>query len=150
MPVDAIGSTGGADLTIDTQIETVVVPLEAVGVTALSAIALFALVYAAVLAGIQAIYLGGLDRRLRGEPIAPSECLRRYTPRLFLYVLAVVGVVLSLVPVLAIAPALVLLAFPAVLVVGYLFYAAPFLFVVEDAGFLDGFRRSFDTVGQNG
>jgi hypothetical protein len=143
-------TTGGADLTVETPIETVALPLEALGIGAVSTIALFVLFYAVLLAAIQAIYLGGLDRRLRGEPIVVSESLRRHTARQFLYVLAVFGGVLLLVPFLVAAPVFFLLAFPAALIFAYLFYLAPFLFVVEDAAFIEGLRRSFRFAVEGG
>lgn len=131
------------DLTVDTPLETVAVPLEGGGLETMGWLALVLVAYAAVGAVISAVYVGGLDRRLRGEPAALLTCATAYGPRFFVYTLLVYAAVAALVPVALLSPAVILLAFPAALALGYLFYAAPFLFVVADAGVLEALERSY-------
>lgn len=137
-------SAGGQfDLTVETPIETLVLPLEGIGLETGGWIALLFLLYAAVAAVLAAVYVGGLDRRLRDESAALLTCVTAYTPRFFAYNLVVYGAVAALVPFALVSPAVLLLALPALIVLGYLFYAAPFLFVVADAPLLEAFRRSY-------
>ncbi|MXV62837.1 hypothetical protein GS429_12320 [Natronorubrum sp. JWXQ-INN-674] len=135
--------SGGTDVTIETPFETIIVPLEAVDGAMLAWLGLALVVYAVISAVIAAGYLGGIDRRLRDEPASIPACIIRYAPRLVLYHLVVFGAFVALVPVLVAAPALLVLAIPAVIVLGYLFYAVPFLFIVDDARFLEAFRHSY-------
>ena len=141
------GSTGSAggqfDLSVDTPLETVVLPLEGAGLEIGVWIAFVLVTYAAVAAVLAAIYVGGLDRRLRGEPAAVLTCATAYGPRFFAYNLLVYGAVAALVPFVLLSPAVLLLALPALVLLAYLFYATPFLFVVADAGLLEAFRRSY-------
>ncbi|WP_247003691.1 hypothetical protein [Halosolutus gelatinilyticus] len=139
---DATGP-GGTDLTVDTPLYGVGIPIEDVGVATGVWIAIALLAYAAIAAVLAAVYVGGLDRRLRGESVAAAACVREYAPRFFLYGLVTFGGVLVLVPFAMLSPIVILLALPALVVLGYLFYAAPFLFIVADAPFLDAFRRSY-------
>ncbi|MDQ2050903.1 hypothetical protein RBH26_10455 [Natronolimnohabitans sp. A-GB9] len=140
-PTDPTGAPG-SDITIETPVETIAMSLEGVGIELLTWLGLALLAYAAISAVVAAGYVGGIDRRLRGEPAAILECVVAYAPRLFLYHLVVFGAFVAVVPFLVVAPPLLLLAVPVVIVLGYLFYAVPFLFVVADAGFLEAFRRS--------
>ncbi|AHG00710.1 hypothetical protein HALLA_05425 [Halostagnicola larsenii XH-48] len=133
---------GGTDLTVDTPFDIVVGLLESIGLAILPLIVIGAIVSVVVIAVLEAIYVGGLDRRLEHERIEPVACVLRYAPRLVLYNLLIIGVFAVLAPVLLVAPPLVLLAFPVMIVLAYLFYAVPFLFVVDDARFLEAFRRS--------
>lgn len=141
-PPESAG-TGTVDVTIETPVETVVLPPEPVGVELAAWIGATLLVYAVIAAVIAAGYLGGIDRRLRGEPATIPECIAAYAPRLFLYYLAIFWAFLALVPLVSIAPPSSLLAVLAAIVLAYLFYAVPFLFVVDDASFVEAFRRSY-------
>ena len=142
-PADHGTTRGGTDVTIETPLETIALPLEAVGVGFAAWLGLALLVYAAVSAVIAAGYLGGIDRRLRDEPAAIGDCVLAYASRLFLYHLVVFGAFALALPLLVVAPPLLLLLVPVVIALGYLFYAVPFLFVVDDAAFLEAFRRSY-------
>lgn len=136
-------SGGQFDLTVDTPLETVVLPLEGAGLEIGAWLAFVLVAYAAVAAVLAAVYVGGLDRCLRGEPAAVPTCVAAYGPRFFAYNLLVYGAVAALVPFVLLSPTVLLLAFPALVLLAYLFYAAPFLFVVADAGVLEAFRRSY-------
>ncbi|MFC6719614.1 hypothetical protein ACFQGT_13500 [Natrialbaceae archaeon GCM10025810] len=145
---ERVGPTGPTtsstfDVTVETPTDTVAIPVEALTASVLVWIALVLLLYAALGAVLQAVYLGGLDRRLRDEPVAAVECVIAYAPRLFLYDLTAFAAVLLVVTFAVVSPAMVVLAIPAGLLLGYLFYAVPFLFVVDDAPFLEAFRRSY-------
>ncbi|SEQ85903.1 hypothetical protein [Natrinema salaciae] len=140
-PAGPTGS-GGTDVTIETPVETVAVPLEALGTEAMVWIGLALVAYGVISAILMAAYVGGIDRRLRHEPIAIGSCVVTYAPRFVLYNLVVFGAFLLVVPVFVLAPPLVLLAIPAIVVVGYVFYPVPFLFVVDDTPFREAFRRS--------
>ncbi|KMT45811.1 hypothetical protein EL22_27365 [Halostagnicola sp. A56] len=133
---------GGTDLTVDTPFGIVAGSLESVGLAIVPLIIIGAIVYVVFLGVLEAIYVGGLDRRLEHERIEPVACVLRYAPRLVLYNLLIVGGFAVLVPVLLVAPPLLLLAFPVLILVAYLFYAVPFLFIVDDARFLEAFRQS--------
>ncbi|WP_137288092.1 hypothetical protein [Natronorubrum halophilum] len=143
-PTGSAGTTGSGDteLTVETPLQGVGIAIESGGAAGVwIAIALFA--YAAIAAIIVAVYVGGLDSRLRGERVALLACVREYALRFFLYTLLLVGAVLLLVPFALLTPAVLLVAIPAAVVLGYLFYAAPFLFVVADASVVEAFRRSY-------
>ncbi len=143
-------TSSGADLTVENHLEVITAPLEALGLTLVPMLILGVLAYAASFAVIKAVYVGGIDRRLENRRSQPIECIRRYSPRLFAYTLVVLGATLLLIPVLLVAPLLFLLALPAAFVLGYLFYAVPFLFVVDDAGFFEAFERSLEYALGNG
>lgn len=145
-----IGPGSGTDVTIEFPFETVGLPAEVVTGGTLGLIAIVFLVYAVLGAIVTAGYLGGIDRRLRGEPAAIPQCITRYAPRFLLYYVVLFGAFLALVPLVFAAPALLLIAIPAVFVLGYLFYAAPFLFVVADVGVFEGFRRSYGYALEGG
>ena len=121
------------------------------GTGLLVAIAPLLVAYVLVAAVVSAVYVGGIDRRLRGEPAAPLECVTRYAGRFLGYFVvlfaAAVAFVLVVVAMSASAPSatigLVVFAIPAFLVLAYLFYAVPFLFVVADASLLESFGRSY-------
>ncbi|SFS39270.1 hypothetical protein [Halostagnicola kamekurae] len=133
---------GGTDLTVDTPFDIVAGLLESIGLAILPLVVIGAIISVVFLGVLEAIYVGGLDRRLEHERIEPIACVLQYAPRLVLYNLLIVGVFAVLVPIVLVAPPLLLLAFPVMILVAYLFYAAPFLFVVDDARFLEAFRRS--------
>ncbi|WP_253184610.1 hypothetical protein [Natrialba sp. SSL1] len=132
----------GADVTIETPFETVVVPPEIGGISLLGLISGLLVVYALIASVIAAGYIGGLDRRLRGEPVAIAALVKQYTPPFFVYHLLVFGAFLLAIPLMLVSPALVLLAIPVIFVLAYLFYATPFLFVVADEPVIEAFRRS--------
>ncbi|ELY91077.1 hypothetical protein C483_10346 [Natrialba hulunbeirensis JCM 10989] len=132
----------GADVTIETPFETVVVPPEIGGPSLLGVIGGFLVVYALIAAVIAAGYIGGLDRRLRGEPVAIAALVRQYTPPFFVYHLLVFAAFLLAIPLMLVSPAFILLAIPVAFVLMYLFYAAPFLFVVADEPVIEALRRS--------
>ncbi|WP_254766412.1 hypothetical protein [Salinilacihabitans rarus] len=143
-------ASSGLDVTIETPFETVALPLDAVGAAATVWIGAVVLAYAALAAAVAAGYLGGIDRRLRRDPASIAACVVAYAPRLFAYYLVVFAAILALVPVLVVAPPLLVLALPAAVVLGYLFYAAPFLIVVDDAGVVESFRRSYGFAVEGG
>ncbi|PCR91651.1 hypothetical protein [Natrinema ejinorense] len=142
-PTGSAGS-GGTDLMIETPVETVGGPLEAIGTQTMVWIGLTLAAYAVLSGILMAAYVGGIDRRLRSEPIALGSCVVTYAPRFVLYNLVVFGAVLLLLAPLVLVPPplLIVLAFPAVVILGYVFYPVPFLFVVDDTPFLEAFRRS--------
>ncbi|RZH69064.1 hypothetical protein [Natrinema altunense] len=140
-PAGATGS-GGTDVTIETPVETVEVPLEALTAEMLGWFALTLAAYAVLSGILMAAYVGGLDRRLRGEPIAVGSCVATYAPRFVLYNLVLFGAFLLGVPVFVLQPVLLVLAIPVIVALGYVFYPVPFLFVAADAPFLEAFRRS--------
>lgn len=147
-PTDSTG--GGPEITVETPFETVAMPLEALDVGLLGWFGTLFVVYAVLASGVSAAYLGGIDRRLRNEPAAPLACIVRYAPRFLVYHLLAFGAFAILAAVLVAAPPLLLLAIPAALAVGYLFYAAPFLFVVADDGVLEALRRSYGFALEGG
>ncbi|WP_117365669.1 hypothetical protein [Natrarchaeobaculum sulfurireducens] len=132
-------TTTGTDVSIDMPLETFFPALES---SLLTVIGIAILVYAVMAGLVTAGYLGGIDRRLRDEPAAIGRCLSQYGPRLVLYHLLVFGAFLAMFPFALALPGLILLAIPVVLVLGYLFYAVPFLIVVADVSLVDAFRRS--------
>jgi hypothetical protein len=99
---------------------------------------------AAVLAGLLvlqgpllAAYLGGLRHRLAGDDVGWAGALRRYWLRLLGF--AAVLLAMNLPPALFVlagsaGPVLVLLWLVVLVVLGYLFYAAPYLVVLHDVG----------------
>ncbi|WP_226482387.1 hypothetical protein [Natrinema amylolyticum] len=143
-PTTPVGSTGsgGPDVTIETPVETVAVPLEAISAETMAWLGLALAAYAVISGILMAAYVGGLDRRLRGEPLAVGSCVVAYAPRFVLYNLVAFGTFLLVLPVFVLVRPLVWLAFPAIIVLGYVFYPVPFLFVVDDAPFLEAFRQS--------
>lgn len=140
-PVGTTGS-GGTDVTIETPVEAVDVPLEALTAEMMGWIALTLAAYAVLSGIVMAAYVGGLDRRLRGEPTAVGSCIATYAPRFVLYNLVLFGAFLLAFPVFALAPALLVLAIPVIVALSYVFYPVPFLFVAADAPFLEAFHRS--------
>lgn len=119
------------------------VPLEAIGPELAGWLGLVLagsiVLYAVVAAG----YLGGIDRRLRDERGSILESVVRYTPSLLgYYALLFTAFAVALVPALVAGLAGLVVVFPLFLLVGYLFYAAPFLIVVDDATLLESLRRS--------
>lgn len=141
-PVGGLTATG-PEITIETPVESIVLPVDAVGSVQLAWLGILLLAYGAIAAAVAAGYLGGIDRRLRDEPAVLLACVVDYAPRLFAYYLVVFAAFLALLPIALIAPPLLVLGIPLVLVLGYVFYAAPFLLVVADAGVLEAFRRSY-------
>lgn len=141
-PPPAMTGSGGHDVTVEAPIPVSVVGPPDGAVAVLGLLGLLA-AYALLFSALLAVYVGGIDRRLRGEPVAPGGLVVRYAPRFLVYGLLVFGAALATLPLLLAVPGVVLLAIPLVFVVGYLFYAAPFLFVVEDAGVVEGLRRSY-------
>lgn len=135
---------GGTDLTVETPFGIVADSLESMGLAIVPGIVIGALVYAVLLAVLQAVYVGGIDRRLENNRIEPVACILRYAPRLVLYNLVILGATVLLIPVLLVSPILFILVLPAGFVLSYLFYAVPFLFVVDDARFLEAFSRSLE------
>lgn len=135
-------TSAGSTFTVDTPVEAILPP-EVVAVSLITVVVLVLALYALVNGLLTAAYVGGLDRRLRGEPIAVGDLVVRYAPRFVLYEVVLIVAVLALVPFVLVAPPLLLLALPVALVLMYLFYAAPFLFVVADAPFVEAFRRSY-------
>lgn len=114
---------------------------------------------AAVLAGILvlqgpllAAYLGGLRHRLADDGLGWAGALRRYWLRLlgFTAVLLAMNFPPALFVVAGIAgnavPILVLLWLVVLVVLGYLFYAAPYLVVLHDVGLLRALSWSVSTA----
>lgn len=141
---------GGTDLTVDTPFGIVADSLEPIGLAIIPVIVIGALVYVVLLAVLQAVYVGGIDRRLETNRIEPIACVLRYAPRFVLYNLVILGGIALLLPILLVSPLFLLVVFPAMFVLGYLFYAVPFLFVVDDARFLEAFSRSLEFAIGNG
>lgn len=144
------GPGTSSEFTIDTPLEAVAVPLHSLGLETLGWIGFLLVIYGVIAAAVAAGYLGGIDRRLRGESATLLACIAQYAPRLLLYYAVVFGAMLLALPVLLVAPSLLLLAIPLVILVGYCFYAVPFLLVVDDAGVLEGFRRSYGYALEGG
>ncbi|WP_254762663.1 hypothetical protein [Natrinema marinum] len=140
----------GTDVTIQTPIENVELPLEAIGVELGARIGLLVVAYAVISGILMAAYVGGIDRLLRGNPVSVPACVTTYAPRFVLYNLVAFAGFLLLIPAVAMGPVGLVLAFPALLLVGYLFYPVPFLFVVSDAPFLEAFRRAVRLTGAGG
>lgn len=141
---------GGTDLTVDTPFGIVADSLEPMGLAIIPVIVIGALVYVVLLAVLQAVYVGGIDRRLENNWIEPVACVLRYAPRFVLYNLVIFGGIVLLLPILLVSPLLFIVVFPAMFVIAYLFYAVPFLFVVDDARFLEAFSRSLEFAIGNG
>ncbi|NGM68759.1 hypothetical protein G6M89_07005 [Natronolimnobius sp. AArcel1] len=137
------GPGSSSEFTIDTPFESVVMPAQSFGLEIFGWIALLIAIYGVIGAAITAGYLGGIDRRLRGERAAPLTCIAQFAPRMLLYYAVFFGAMLLALPILLIAPSLLLLAIPLLILIGYLFYAVPFLLIVDDAGVLESFRRSY-------
>jgi hypothetical protein len=117
---------------------------------------------AAVLAGILvlqgpllAAYLGGLRHRLADDGLGWAGALRRYWLRLLGF--AVVLLAMNLSPALFVVagiagnavPILVLPWLVVLVVLGYLFYAAPYLVVLHDTGLLAALSRSVSLALRN-
>ncbi|WP_229504736.1 hypothetical protein [Natrinema versiforme] len=148
----SVGSTGagGTDVTIETAVGTVEMPLEALSMGMLGWIGLAIVAYVTFSGILMAAYVGGIDRRLRGEPIAVGTCIATYAPRYILYNLVVAGAFLLVFPLFVLAPPLILLAIPVIVALSYVFYPVPFLFVAADASLLEAFRRSADLTTAGG
>lgn len=148
----SVGSTGSldTDVTIETAVGTVELPLEALSAGTLGWIGLAVLVYVTLSGLLLAAYVGGIDRRLRGEPIAVGACVATYAPRYILYNLIVAGALLLVFPLFVLAPPLILLAIPVIIALSYVFYPVPFLFVTADAPLLEAFRRSLELTTAGG
>lgn len=97
-----------------------------------------------VQAALAAAYVGGIHQVLSGRRLDPVAAVReRFVPFL-LFVGVLWAVILSVGALAAATRSLVAVAVavPLLLAIGYLFYAAPFLFVTEDRSFLAGLARS--------
>lgn len=146
-----VGTDGaGTGTTVDVPYESVLGPADEVTGELFVWIALAALAYAAITAVLSAIYVGGIDRRLRDRSAAVGACVRRYALRFFGYELVVFGVALVALAILLVVPPLLLLGIPAGIVAMYLFYATPFLFVVADAPLVEAFGRSYRVATDGG
>jgi len=105
----------------------------------------------AVEAVLVAGYLGSLDEGFRTGSYGFAANVASYVVPLFAYTVLANAVVLGFgllglrVGVLALVSAI-----PALLALGYLFWAAPFLVVVEDRGFLAALRRSVALASEGG
>lgn len=97
-------------------------------------------VQAALAAGL----LGSVHQTLREGRYDFSRNARRYFGRFLGYELLVYAAVLATVALAAVAPPLLLLAIPGYLVVGYLFFAAPYLLVIEELGVEDALAKSYE------
>ncbi|WP_255193577.1 hypothetical protein [Natronobeatus ordinarius] len=151
-PAGTPGTGSASDgVTLELPVGPGEVALADVGFGLLAVLVPLLVAYAVVAAVVYAVYVGGIDRRLRGEPAAPLECVTRYAGRFLGYFAvlfaAAIAFVLVVVTMLASAPGatigLIVFAIPAFLVLAYLFYAVPFLFVVADASLLESFGRSY-------
>lgn len=126
---------------------------EGVNVTAPEPPFLFAYpVVVLVTAALTAVYVGSLDDVLRGREYDALANLRAYFVPFAAYGVLFAALGLGVVALGTVALAaddgaavllFVLLTFVSGAAVSYLFYAAPFLFVIEDCGFVSGFRRSY-------
>ncbi|EMA40861.1 hypothetical protein C446_06780 [Halobiforma nitratireducens JCM 10879] len=142
-PAGSASGPGGDTVTVDLPYRAESIPLEAIGPDLLGWLLALLVGYTVFYSVVYAIYLGGMDRRLRNEPVAVADCVRSYTGRFLVYFAVVFGVFLLAVPILIAQPMLVLLALPVALVAMYLFYGVPFLFVTADASVRQAFRRSY-------
>ncbi|WP_090383891.1 hypothetical protein [Natronobacterium texcoconense] len=134
---------GGDIVTVDPPHQAGSVPLESLGLEFFGLMLAILVGHALVYSVVSAIYLGGIDRRLRNEPVAVVDCVRSYAGRFLAYFAVIFGAFLLAIPILLVQPLFALLAIPAVLVAMYLFYGVPFLFVAADASVLEAFRNSY-------
>ncbi|ELY65221.1 hypothetical protein [Natrinema versiforme] len=148
----SVGSTGAVDtdVTIETAVGSVDLPLGALSLEMVGWIGLAVLVYVTLSGILLAAYVGGIDRRLRGEPIAVGACIVTYGPRYILYNLVVAGAFVLVFPLFVLVPPLILLAIPVIVALSYVFYPVPFLFVAADASLLEAFRRSLELTTAGG
>ncbi|WP_439027852.1 hypothetical protein [Haloarchaeobius sp. DT45] len=101
-------------------------------------------------AALTAAYLGRLRGTMHGREVDPvAAAAERFLPLLGIVVFNF-AVVFSLVLVGVVASGLVLLAIPFLLLLAYLFYAAPYLVVVEDRGAVSALGRSAELARQGG
>ncbi|MFC7044520.1 hypothetical protein ACFQH6_03045 [Halobacteriaceae archaeon GCM10025711] len=107
----------------------------------LSLLPVVVLVESALTAG----YLGGIHRYLRDGEYAFLADVRRYFLRFLGFNALVWGsvAVAGALAVQTMTPALLLVVGLVGFVLAYLFFGAPYLFVVADAGFVDGLARSY-------
>ncbi|WP_435359843.1 hypothetical protein [Haloarchaeobius sp. DFWS5] len=104
----------------------------------------------AVDAVLTAAFLGRLDAALQDRPRDDSAAVSRwFVPMLglaaFDFAVLFAGVIFGV-----LGPLTLLLVIPAVLVVGYLFFAAPYLVVLQDRGAVDALRASKDLALERG
>jgi len=100
----------------------------------------------AVQAALTAVYVPRAVERVRpgrGEA-DPAAALRRYFAPLFGVAIVVAAVGVVFIAVALVAQALIWVAIPLALFLGYALYAAPFLVVVEDRRALDALEASYD------
>jgi len=100
-------------------------------------------VYVAVRGLLAAGYLGAIRDALAGRSLAFAGNVRRYGLPLVAFEVLQLGVVLALVLVADVASPLLLVVLPVLLVVGYLFYGAPYLVVSADEGLVDALGHSY-------
>jgi len=101
---------------------------------------------AALVAGL----LGSVHQLLSTGSYDFARNVRRYFVRVLGYELLVWAVGLAAVGIGAIALPLAVLAIPGYFVLAYLFYAAPYLLVVEDLGVADALARSYGWASTGG
>lgn len=110
-------------------------------------------------AALMAVYVGSLDDVIRTGSYDVGANLRTYFVQFLTFnvllaaaFIGVVGIGLGTVLAGGVGAGFLLLVFVLVggVVLSYLFYAAPFLFVVEGLGVLNAFRRSYDLALDGG
>lgn len=114
--------------------------------TAVALLPLFVLVRAVLVAG----YLGCVRDALVGRPLQFAANVRRHLLPLAVFELLSVAAVLVLVPFASVGPAVLVLAIPALLVLGYLFYGTPYLVVVADESLLEALAHSYALATDGG
>ncbi|WP_435319808.1 hypothetical protein [Haloarchaeobius sp. TZWSO28] len=101
-------------------------------------------------AALTAGYLARLRATMHSREVDPVEAARDWFVPMFGLVVLDFAIVLLLVLGGVAGSGLLILAIPFLLVLAYLFYAAPYLVVVEDRGAVDALRRSYGLARQGG
>lgn len=114
--------------------------------TSLALLPLFVLVRAVLVAG----YLGCVRDALVGRPLQFAANVRRYFLPLAAFELLSVAAVLALVPFASVGPLVLVVAIPAFLVLGYLFYGTPYLVVVADESLSRALAHSYALATDGG
>lgn len=122
------------------------------GLTGFDSVGVFlvALLLSAVISGVLAAgYLGSMNAALDGR-IDFLAAVRRYARPLVGFSLLEAGVGILLVAAGLVALPLIVVVAVALLVLAYLFFATPYLVVLEDAGLAPALRHSFELATNDG
>jgi hypothetical protein len=120
------------------------------GPGALALVALVLLVGAVVEAALATVLLTGVTHALAGRRPEPFDRFGDRFPPLLGYAFLSAAVVLALAPLAALGPLALLVAFPVLLGLKYLFFGAPFLVVSEDVSLLVALQRSYELALDRG